>query len=90
MKSPESESFFEQGETSQGRWQARAHRQRTRQGWRESYAYAQTNSSGNSSHSQILTETTVQDHTFQVSPDGTVILIQSTAVHSHSSSRSGC
>jgi hypothetical protein len=90
MKHPEfeSETFFEQGETDQGRWQARHYRQQTDQGWRESHVYAQ--SSGNAKNSEIITETTIQDTiVFQVSPDGTVTITQpSFSTHSYSSVRS--
>lgn len=87
----ESETIFEQGETPQGKWQSKRYHQQTNQGRKESFAYAETSGSGNSSNSQMQTETTAQSHiVFQVSPDGTVILIQSTTAHSYSSSRSVC
>jgi hypothetical protein len=92
MKHPEleSEAFFEQGETSQGRWQARHHRRQTHQGWRSATAYAQ--SSGNSKSSEVITETHVQGEiVFEVSPNGTVTIIRpSLSTHSYSSVRSVC
>ncbi len=93
MKHPnfESKTSFNQGETPQGRWQSRHHHQQTHQGYRESYAYAQAGSSGNAKGYDVITETSIQgDVIFQVSPDGTVRIIQPLSTHSYSSARSGC
>jgi hypothetical protein len=91
MTHPEfrSETSFESGETEQGRWQTRHHRQQTPQGSQESYARAQ--SSGNPNHYEVITEIGSQDDVvFQVSPDGSVRLIQRSkhSTHSYSSARS--
>ncbi len=86
----ESETSFNQGESDRGRWQSRRHYQQTHQGYQESYAYAQANALGNAEDCQVTTETSIQNGIiFQVSPDGTVRIIQPLSSHTYSSSRSG-
>lgn len=93
MQNPEfkSETTFEQGETPQGRWQARQVREQSPYGRRSAYAYASAQGSGHAETYQVMTAINLEDHTvFQVSPDGTVRLIQpSCETHSYSESRSG-
>ncbi len=85
-----SETSSTSGETAQGRWQTKHHYQQTPQGWRESYAHAQ--SSGDCNSYEVITEIDTQDDVvFQVSPDGTVRLVQPVSTQSsrsYSSARS--
>lgn len=86
----ESRTSFDQGDNHQGHWQSRHHYQRTRQGHRESYAYAQAQGFGNENNFEVITETNTQDDViFQVSPDGTIRLLEPRSTYSYSSSRSG-
>lgn len=91
----DSKTSFHQGETAQGRWQSRHHYQQTRQGYRQSHAYAQAHAQnpglGNVNGYEVITEINTEDDIiFQVSPDGTVRIIQPLSTHSYSSSRSSC